>query len=220
MTFPSIGGGRVGLAHALALVAGISGCRPGECSQGEARCEGSAAQICQINEDGNGGRFGLWIDVADCAGQVCTVAPGRAGQAQAFCALSNRPDARCADTDLPVCDGTVLVSCTGGYATAETHCATGCLGLDDHADGCAEAPPGDPLCQFDGSGCEVSSVSGTAICGAVPGPGGACTAGGCAASTPTSTQAYSFRCEHHALTARTRCPAGCAVAADCTTHCL
>jgi len=58
----------------------MSGCRPGECSSGEAHCEGSVAQVCQTEEDGNGGLVGHWLAVADCEGRFCVVANGKAGR--------------------------------------------------------------------------------------------------------------------------------------------
>ena len=205
----------------LALAtAGMSGCRSSECSRGEARCEGSVAQSCQTDEDGNGGLIGHWVPVADCAGRFCIVANGTAGQTHAFCALAPTPDDRCVDADLPVCDGAGLVSCTAGYATAETACASGCLALDDHADHCAEDSAGDPLCAIDGSACEAVSDLGTVVCQAAPAPGGACAEAGCGSTTPAPTRIYAFRCQNHALVARTRCASGCAFAADCSTHCM
>jgi len=148
------------------------------------------------------------------------VANGKAGQAQAFCSLSRAPDSRCVDAYVPACDGAVLVSCTGGYATAEIACASGCVVLDDHADRCGEDPAGDPLCQIDGSACEASSDSGTAVCHPGPTPDGVCAEAGCGSITPAPTHVYAFRCQNHALVERTRCASGCAFAADCSSHCL
>jgi hypothetical protein len=114
----------------------------------------------------------------------------------------------------------VLVSCTAGYATAETGCTGGCVSLDDHADRCAQDPAADPLCQIDGSACETSSDLGTSVCHAGPAPGGVCADAGCSVTTPAPTRVYAFRCQNHALVERTRCTSGCAFAADCSTHCL
>ena len=146
------------LAHRLAFVVALGNAGCGNDCPKASRCNGDVLERC---ESGSGGPYAS--DSPCGPGRCITI------ESDVFCALDERPDARCLGGRAGVCDGAVLVSCYQGYVTAKYDCRVGaspqgnivltegtsgaCVDRSQSAQCVAEAVP-DPNCQ---SGVSYSS---------------------------------------------------------------
>jgi hypothetical protein len=166
---------RLGLAWLLA--AALAACAdPSECNYGQTLCDGTVAQVCLLpcHEPGC---YRVW-NHTDCAenGQIC-VDPGTSGQ-NAFCALSAKPDSRCAGAE-SFCDGHQHVTCNAsGYPVSSESCG---------ALLCVEASPGHSLCA-------LSSIPDPKCAGGALGFCSGTTASQCTGRFVTGTQVCSHAC--------------------------
>lgn len=109
------------MVHKLALCGALAllGCDRDECEAGQLRCSDNIAETCsQSYSDGSAPL--IWVR-EDCGEGVCRVTGG-----EAFCAVDDQPDPRCAvGSDQAVCDGATRVSCRHGFAAALEDCSAG-----------------------------------------------------------------------------------------------
>jgi hypothetical protein len=145
------------LTFAALLVAGAStGCLGGECSEGEYLC--TATGIDRCHREPEMGATSQWQTEETCAnGTQCI-------QDVFVCGYGPTPDPRCPQAPVdchgdsafcgsyhPACDGTTVLSCEGGYLTAQRTCGAGatCFLRDEHnAMGVLSTTP-EPRCGTD-----------------------------------------------------------------------
>lgn len=106
----------LGVALGLVLLAS-GGCLDpeDECAAGSDRCVGAEAKRCVGIQTPTSSKL-VWQSERCASAAQCHVAGG-----EAFCTVSEQPDARC-DGRREVCDGDVALYCHSGYTVGEAQC--------------------------------------------------------------------------------------------------